>query len=248
MSDARRRRRPLVGAVVGLAIVLGVAELWAGHSGHRRGLSVGLGGLRPGAPIAAPAAPVRAPAAPIAASSFRAHFAVLGTRGGRGGGLPPASRAVLAGSTSPSFDDGDLAAARRVPSVTPAWLVPARASGELCLVRLVYALVRGPGGRALPPSTELLCAPLRVARLGGLAATQSMSATAGGSRFSVVGVVADGVRDVTIASADGRRRTVAVRANAYAATVPDPVAVTLTAPFDGRLLTRTVALETPHVG
>jgi len=224
-SFDRHRPRILLGLVVSVAVTLGARAVLARHATR--------------APAAARAA--------ARASDSGESFTVLRTARQSSDRLSSSVRATLAQSTRPAFDSIDLTDARHVPSATPAWLVPA-ANGELCLVRLVYALVGGPGGKPLPPSTVLLCASLEVAQSGGLVATQSTSATARGSQFHVVGVAPSGVSSATITASDGRRSTVPVVRNVYAATSSDPVAVTLVTHSSGGSVSRTVQLETPTLG
>jgi hypothetical protein len=216
------RPRIARGVVLSLSLVLGATAVLSWPTDHAR----------------------RGARATIRASDYAEYFAVLRAARQVVDQLPATIRATLANSAGPTFDATDLEAARHVPSATPAWLVPA-ANGEVCFVRLVRALVSGPGGKPLPPSTELLCGSLESARSGELVATQSTSSTASGSRFRVVGVAPNGVSSVTVTASDGRRSRVPVVSNAYAATISDPVAVTLVTHFGGRRMARTIPLQTP---
>jgi hypothetical protein len=178
--------------------------------------------------------PGASPSAPPAhsAPSARSAFAVLRAPGSANDVVPSwVARHLLHGNES-TFSAADIKDARRVLADQQGWLIPA-ADDELCLVRVIEPLVSQAGGESLSPSVERSCAGQAQAEQGRLAGTQSLSTTfARRLPTRVVGIVPDGVREVTIHWAGGAS-TIAVARNAYEDTLINPSSVSFIAAGSG---------------
>lgn len=172
-----------------------------------------------------------------------AGFSLLSRGGGTGDAIPDEALATLKSDASVSLNREDIVDARRVLPSEPAWLVPA-GGGDLCLVRLLYPLVRAVGGAALPPAPVVDCASQANALAGKLVTTQSLSATSAGASvpIRVIGVVPDGVNSVTIGSQSGSRMRVDVLRNGYVAVLREPTEVIFVVQDQGRSVERKVRL------
>jgi hypothetical protein len=182
------------------------------------------------------------------ARSAGTFFAVLDSKRTVEDAVPSVRHGPSAGSQVPLSGDAGVDAARRLSSTS--WLAP-MSGGRLCLVYIVKALTRGPGGSPLPPALVQQCATVSAAVAGLLVVTQSLSPSsrAGSGAVSILGVVPDGVRRVSVIGRDGHTTSLLVRHNSYAGTVVDPTAVSFSdhvgnttvsqlipvASFDGRL-------------
>jgi hypothetical protein len=139
--------------------------------------------------------------------------------------LPHEVAQSLSSSVRPEFAVAETRVAVRVDPLRPIWLVLAK-NGELCLVRVVYAVGQGAHDAVLPPSVAQSCASEAEAENGRLVETLTPgSSTRDARRSDVFGVVPNGVRTVTVVSRGGSSRTLAVRHNAYADSFNDPTEV-----------------------
>jgi hypothetical protein len=77
------------------------------------------------------------------------------------------------------------------------------------------------------------CQPLRVARMGKLVTALRPAGSLRASEQLLVGLVPDGVKHVTVSTADGTRRSLPVRSNVYDAQIFAP---------------RTISIDLPSVG
>jgi hypothetical protein len=160
-------------------------------------------------------------------------FAVLRAPASGDDALPPWVAHHLVDGDGPTLSAADIKGARRVLANQQGWLVPGPES-ELCLVRVVDPLVSQVGGQSLSPSVERSCASQAQAEQGRLSETQSLSTTfAKRLPTRVVGIVPDGVREVTIHWAGGASTSVAVARNAYEDTLINPSSVSFTAASSG---------------
>jgi hypothetical protein len=162
-------------------------------------------------------------------------FSLLDQRGGPNDAVPSQVTAALEADVSPEFTARDIRIARRVLPSESAWLVPAE-GGDLCLVRLVYPLVSSIGGTPLGPAVAVGCNSEAAALAGRLVATQSLSATSAARTVPVrvIGIVPDGVENVSIRSGRGHASRVAVVQNAYEAVLRDPTEVLFEIRHGGR--------------
>jgi len=151
-------------------------------------------------------------------------FSVLDSKRTVEDALPSVRHGPSVGSQVPLSDEAGVDAARRLSSTS--WLVPI-SGGRLCLVYIVKALTRGPGGAPLPPALVQQCATVSAAVAGRLVVTQSLSppSRAGSGAVLILGVVPDGVRRVSVIGGDGHTTSLLVRHHSYAGTVVDPTAV-----------------------
>jgi len=157
--------------------------------------------------------------------------------------LPTDIAASLARSDEREFSPADIHAARRILANKPAWLVP-DATGELCLVDLVYAPAgERTGSAVLPPTLSTSCAPQTAARNGGLVETQSANTASRAVR--VVGVAADGVRMVTVLVSRGAPVVADVIRNGYEVVVRKPVSLRFAVYARGHHSTQTVPIAVP---
>jgi hypothetical protein len=152
-------------------------------------------------------------------------FAVLRAPGAVEDAVPSwVARGLLAG-TEPALSSGDIESARRVLANQQGWLIPAP-EDELCLVRVVEPLVSEAGGHHLYPSVKRSCVSQVQAEQGRLYETQSLSTTfAKRLPTRVVGIVPDGVGEVTIHWDGGAAASVPVIRNAYEDVVINPSSI-----------------------
>jgi hypothetical protein len=154
--------------------------------------------------------------------------------------LPAEVRDALARSFDAEFTAADLHAARRVLADAPGWLVPATGD-QVCLVDLVAPTVASLGGSpAPPPAIAHDCTSEATALGGGLVESQSRTAGAYARSARVVGVVPDGVSEVTVHERGRPPLIVDVIRNAYDVVVPDPVAVSFALHRGSRSVVHTV--------
>ena len=152
--------------------------------------------------------------------------------------------ATLSRSVKPEFAEAEIKEARRVLANAPGWLVPA-ASGEICLVQLIYPVIGAVHGEVLPPTPVTSCEPEALAEAGQLVGTHSLSSSVTrATDANVTGVVPNGVATVTIIARHGRSVIVDVVRNAYEVVVADPVAVRFITTSHGKPITHTVRLAT----
>jgi hypothetical protein len=171
-------------------------------------------------------------------------FAVLNTSAKPDDVVPKEVSTALAESVQPEFTSADIRAARRVLADEPVWLVPA-VEGRLCMVRLVFPLVTGAQGRDLGPIPAQVCASEAEARAGELVSTHSLATSATRrASTSIVGIVPDGVRQVSLISRLGTSTTLPVIRNSYATVALEPASVTFVVDRGGRRVTRMVPLAT----
>jgi hypothetical protein len=144
----------------------------------------------------------------------------------------------------PVLSAADFADARRVLPRQKGWLAPAP-EGELCLVRVAYPLVREMDGERLPPLAGRLCLSETEAEAGRLFETQSLSTTfAKRLPTRVVGIVPDGVHQVTVRFLGGASRKVAVKRNGYETVVINPRSLSFVAKRGGRRRRYVISLPT----
>lgn len=161
-------------------------------------------------------------------------FAVLRAPASVDDAVPPWVAHYLVQGAEPTLSARDIGGARRVLANQLGWLVPAP-EDELCLARVVAPLVSELGGERLYPSVKRSCVSRAEAEQGRLSETQSLSTTfAKRLPTRVVGIVPDGVREVTIHWAGGASTRVAVARNAYEDVVVNPNSVSFTATAGGR--------------
>jgi len=160
-------------------------------------------------------------------------FAVLRAPGSVDDAVPSWVAHYLVEGAEPTLSAEDIAGARRVLANQQGWLVPAP-ENELCLALVVEPLVSETGGERLYPSVKRSCASQAEAEQGRLSETQSLSTTfAKRLPTRVVGIVPDGVREVTIHWAGGASTRVAVARNAYEDIVINPSSVSFMATRSG---------------
>lgn len=136
--------------------------------------------------------------------------------------------------SEPTLSTTDLRAARRVLAHQRGWLIPA-AGNELCLARVVNPLVPEIDGQLLHPSVERSCASKTEAAAGRLSEAQSLSTTFRKHMPTrVVGIVPDGVNEVTIHLDGGASAQVAVAHNSYEDVLVNPSSVSFTATTSNR--------------
>ena len=139
----------------------------------------------------------------------------------------------LAKSEEPTLSDENIAGARRVLANQQGWLLPAPES-ELCLAMVVDPLLPEVNGQRLYPSAKLACASEAEAQQGRLVVTQSLSPNfVKRLPTRVIGIVPDGVSEVTIRGADGVSARVAIIRNAYEDVLVNPSSVSFTATTGG---------------
>lgn len=181
--------------------------------------------------------------------SAPAGFSVLAQKAGPDDVVPGQIAEALAQSTRPEFSKADIAAARRVVSDNPVWLIPA-VNGELCLARIVYPLVARSHGAPLPPAPAIACDAQTAALDGKLVVTQSLVTTAQGALgpSRVLGVVPDGASAVRVVFGHGQSASVEPIRNGYELVVEDPERLLFRLRTGSKTLAKTVRLLTPTVG
>ena len=135
--------------------------------------------------------------------------------------------------SEPAFTATDIRAARRVLVHQQAWLLPAPGD-DLCMARVIDPLVAEIGGQRLHPSVERSCATRAAAEAGRLSEAQSLSTTFR-KRIPtrVVGVVPDGVHNVTIHFDGSSAVKVTVTRNAFEDVLINPSAISFTSSTSG---------------
>jgi hypothetical protein len=107
----------------------------------------------------------------------------------------------------------------------PGWLLPA-SNGEICFIRLVYPLVASAKGEDLHAVPTYSCQSEANARAGRMVETQDLITAQGrAGKVRVVGVVPDGVAQVSIEERGGRNVPIPTAQNAYEAVLDAPVSV-----------------------
>jgi hypothetical protein len=156
-------------------------------------------------------------------------FAVLHTPGSGDEQMPSWVSHDLVANGEPTLSATNVRGARRVLANQQAWLIPAP-EGKLCLARIVNPLVPEINGERLYPSLTRSCASLSETEAGQLHESQSLS-TSFKRRMPtrVVGVVPDGVSEVTINYEDSGSTKVTVTRNAYEDVLINPSSVSFTA-------------------
>lgn len=171
-----------------------------------------------------------------------ADFSIFAAAPTAGDELSSEAVLMLRDSLEPEFSGVDIRAARRVVAGDPTWLVPS-ANGELCLVRVVYPVMRSQTRSSLPSTVARNCASDSRALEGRLLWVQSLATSTRGSPWAtLVGAAPDGISTVTVVFGHGQSTNVAVVRNAYEVTSLGPTSVRLAKVSAGRRVTYTVSI------
>jgi len=189
-------------------------------------LAGGISALTAGPDVPAAPGPPRAPAAPIAeiASVPAGEAAAFGILR-RPRAAADEIRTLIPGA-GPAGANPALARHVTVApgSLSPASIAVVPAAGAICL-RVLQSSATG-------SFASWRCQSVALARSGGLIVTllrPSALPQAGANQY-LIGLVPDGVARVTVTTATGQTRSVAVHANVYSTQITAPRMVTLTVP------------------